>query len=75
MGFLYYLIGTVISYFILVMLLGWFLGGELDLSDPDDVVASLGFPAIAAVFWPITLPLSLAAVVAYKILQIFEKKK
>jgi hypothetical protein len=75
MSFLYYILGSVISYFILVAILGWYLGEDLDLSDPDDVACALGFPAIAAFFWPLTLPLGVAAVVAYKILQVFQKKK
>lgn len=73
MHILYYIIGAVVSYFIIVGVVAKFVG--IDPRDADEFMPALLIPMLLSCVWPIVLPLTLSGFGGYAIIKHFNKKR
>lgn len=73
MNLLYYILGGVISYFILIILMAKFVG--IDSQDADEFMPALLITGLLSTVWPITLPLCLSGFGAYAVIKRMDKTK
>ena len=74
MGFLIYLLGAVITFFVAIFF-GVKICGAVDVEDPEEFMPVLGIMLVVSLVWPLSLPLCTLFGTGYLFLKRLSKDK